>query len=90
MLRRTRERRSEIVLVSYSQIDRFVAELESIHWDVIVFDEGHKLKNEQSKSYKDIMRIKHYTSKRPTRALGLVELDLQRSFRIQGRIHQNH
>ena len=25
----------------------------------MVFDEGHKLKNEQSKSYKDIMRIKH-------------------------------
>eukprot|EP01039_Chlorochromonas_danica_P012805 gene12805-14743_t len=90
MLRRARDRRSEIVLVSYSQIDRFVAELERIHWDVIVFDEGHKLKNEQSKSYKDIMRIKHCASKRPTRALGLVELDLQRSFRIQGRIHQNH
>ena len=30
MLRRARDRRSEIVLVSYSQIDRFVAELESI------------------------------------------------------------
>ena len=44
ILRRARDRRSEIVLVSYSQIDRFVAELESIRWDVIVFDEGHKLK----------------------------------------------
>ena len=49
---------SEILLVSYSQIDRFCHRLESISWSMIVFDEGHKLKNTNLKLYQQILNLK--------------------------------
>jgi SNF2 family DNA or RNA helicase len=53
--------RSEIVLVSYSQIGKFHSRLSSISWSMIVFDEGHILKNTGIQLYQKMLDIKKTT-----------------------------
>lgn len=63
IIKRAKQRRVEVILLSYSQVSRFISDLTETKWTSIVFDEGHMLKNAQSKSYMDIMRLRNSHSR---------------------------
>lgn len=48
----------EILLISYSQIDKLVHHISTISYSMMILDEGHILKNEKTKLYQQIMKIK--------------------------------
>lgn len=48
-----------VVLTSYSQVSRpdDISNLRHIRPEIVVFDEGHKMKNPKTKLYKDLLRV---------------------------------
>lgn len=49
--------RSELVLISYSQVGKFCQALSKVHWNVVIYDEGHLLKNPNNQTYERIAMI---------------------------------
>jgi SWI/SNF-related matrix-associated actin-dependent regulator 1 of chromatin subfamily A len=52
--------RSAVVVLSYERMVRSAAAIQSIPWDMVVFDEAHYLKNPQSKRSKVAWKIRAY------------------------------
>jgi SNF2 family DNA or RNA helicase len=48
---------ADVVLVAYSQLNRYHDTLSKQHWEVIVCDEAHRLKNTHSQSYVHLSAI---------------------------------
>ncbi len=48
----TFNRRADITIVNYDIVDKFVSELYSVHWDYLIMDEAHLLKNPKTKRAK--------------------------------------
>lgn len=57
VLLKAKRRQIDVVLISYDQIKKFVDELSAITWCVVVYDEGHKLMNDKTTIYKNVMQI---------------------------------
>jgi SNF2 family DNA or RNA helicase len=53
-----RQRRVEVLIVPYSALEqgRFAEDLAEVHWNIVLFDEGHMLKNEKTQAYKGAMQ----------------------------------
>lgn len=57
IIQRALHGQAEIVLVSYSQLSHFYESLSAVSWEVMVLDEGHRLKNTRSKVYEQLEAI---------------------------------
>ena len=49
-------RRLEVIICSYDKMKIYCGELAEVEWEVVVFDEGHCLKNEKMARYQAAMR----------------------------------
>jgi len=55
--------RVEVVLGSYNKMEMYSSELGAVSWSVVIWDEGHMLKNDNTKGYKAACRINKVRSR---------------------------
>ena len=51
------ESRIEIVLCTYHTLVSYASKLSNIQWEVIIYDEGHELRGQQTKRFKAAMKL---------------------------------